>query len=58
MGRVTLQRMDNLGIVVESPMPLSLFSPSSASSSKGEPRSKETGQSASLDCATCASRSP
>ena len=27
-------------------MPLSLFSPSSASSSKGEPRSKETGQSA------------
>ena len=35
-GRVTLQRMDNVGIVVESLDPRSPFSPSSASSSKAE----------------------
>ena len=32
-------------------MPLSRFSPSSGSSSKGEPPSKESGQGASRDCA-------
>jgi len=37
-------------------MPRSLFSPSWASSSKGEPRSKESGQGASLDWATNAAR--
>jgi hypothetical protein len=36
-GRVALQRMDNVGIVVDRSMPLSLFSPSWASNSKGEP---------------------
>jgi hypothetical protein len=58
VGRVMLQRMDNVGIVVESLDAEFLSSPSWASSSKGEPRSKETGQSASPDCTTCASRSP
>jgi hypothetical protein len=57
-GRVALQRMDNVGIVVESLDAAISFSPNWASNSKGEPSSKETGQGASLDCATSASRSP
>ena len=58
VGRLTLQRMDNVGIVVESLDAAISFFAELGSSPKGEPRSKETGQSASLDCATCASRSP
>jgi hypothetical protein len=55
---MTIKRMDNVGIVVEDIDAAIEFSPNLASSSRGVPQSKETGQMASLDCATCASRLP
>ena len=50
--------MDNVGIVVESLDAAIAFFADLGLELEREPRSKETGQSASLDCATCASRSP
>ena len=55
---MTVKRMDNVGIVVQTSMPPLSFSPNLASSSSGAPQSKETGLMASLECATCASRLP
>ena len=55
---MTVRRMDNVGIVVEDLDAAIGSSPNLASSSRGAPRSKGTGQMASLDCATCASRLP
>ncbi len=53
---MTVKRMDNVGIVVEDiDAAIEFFT---ALSSRGAPQSKETGQTASLDCTTCASRLP
>jgi hypothetical protein len=50
--------MDNVGIVVDDLATTIEFFRDSASSSKGEPWWKESGQGASLDWVTNASRSP
>ena len=55
---MTVKRMDNVGIVVEDIDAAIEFFTELGLSSRGVPQSKETGQMASLDCATCASRLP
>ena len=55
---MTVKRMDNVGIVVESLDAAIAFFAELGLSSKGEPRSKESGPGASPDWATSASRSP
>ena len=55
---MTVKRMDNVGIVVDDLRRRLISFASSASSSKGGPRSKENGPDVSLDWAISASRSP
>ena len=55
---MAVTRMDNVGIVVEDIDSAISSSPNLVLSSRGVPQSKEPGQMASLDCATCASRLP
>ena len=53
-----VKRMDNVGIVVEDIDAAIEFFTELGLNLEGAPRSKETGQMASLDCGTCASRLP
>jgi len=55
---MTVKRMDNVGIVVEDIDAAIEFFTELGLELEGAPQSKETGQMASLDCATCASRLP
>ena len=55
---MTVKRMDNVGIVVDDLDAAIASFAELGLSSKGEPRSKESGQGASRDWATSASRSP
>ena len=57
-GRVALQRMDNVGIVVESLDAAVSFFVELGLELEGRAMIEETGQGASPDCATSASRSP
>jgi len=55
---MALKRMDNVGIVVDDLAGTVDFFATSASSSKGGPRSKENGPGVSLDWAISASKLP
>ncbi len=53
---MTVKRMDNVGIVVEDIDAAIEFFTELGLKLEGAPQSKEIGQMASRDCATCASR--
>ena len=55
---MTVKRMDNVGIVVEDIDAAIEFFTELGLELEGRAQLKETGQMASLDCTTCASRSP